>query len=274
MEALRPGGRVLLHSLAMEELNGAVGHLQTFHEDRGEDLPKQNWEKNLEEGKFFKVTVVAFAACKVSCYATMLFWHILKHSNREADGLSKWDQVHRNCWSQRISRQSTWPYRASQLRFSVKTFFSGFATSFQLEVLRPLPTAAAMCISNWRRVFLCGNPCAIPCWMMRWLHCIWLLQILEFMQIKVQNSGGRFSAQATSRLRFTTSTVFESDAYTQVSAFNRASFRAMDIVPHRKALESPKGWSTWTVQFILKSVKKSLVRLAILHLHWRTLWWS
>lgn len=42
MEALRPGGRVLLHSLAMEELNGAVGHLQTFHEDRGEDLPKQN----------------------------------------------------------------------------------------------------------------------------------------------------------------------------------------------------------------------------------------
>ena len=53
MDALRPGGRVLLHSLAMEELNGAVGHLQTFHEERGEDLPKHNWEKNLEEGKFF-----------------------------------------------------------------------------------------------------------------------------------------------------------------------------------------------------------------------------
>eukprot|EP00434_Breviolum_minutum_P013188 symbB.v1.2.011623.t1/scaffold740.1/size166498/3 len=35
MDALRPGGRVLLHSLAMEELNGAVGHLQTFHEERG-----------------------------------------------------------------------------------------------------------------------------------------------------------------------------------------------------------------------------------------------
>ena len=38
MEALRPGGRVLLHSLAMEELNGAVGQLQTFHEDRGKHL--------------------------------------------------------------------------------------------------------------------------------------------------------------------------------------------------------------------------------------------
>lgn len=42
MDALRPGGRVLLHSLAMEKLNGAVGHLQTFHEERGEDLPKHN----------------------------------------------------------------------------------------------------------------------------------------------------------------------------------------------------------------------------------------
>ena len=35
MEALRPGGRVILHGLAALELNGTVGKLQAFHEDKG-----------------------------------------------------------------------------------------------------------------------------------------------------------------------------------------------------------------------------------------------
>lgn len=35
MEVLRPGDRVLLHGLAAEALNGTIGQLQAFHEDKG-----------------------------------------------------------------------------------------------------------------------------------------------------------------------------------------------------------------------------------------------
>ena len=54
--------------------------------------PKQN-EKNPEEVRsVFFLNILDFAACRVSCYA------FLKHTDPyEADGLSKWGQVHQNC---------------------------------------------------------------------------------------------------------------------------------------------------------------------------------